>query len=54
MGRMGFEGQGLRVHAVAWKTTCKTYTLKKKVVYTVTHRKSLTISNRKIFYGHSP
>ena len=28
--------------------------LKKTVVYTVTHRKSLTVSNRKIFYGHSP
>ena len=28
--------------------------LKKPVVYTVTHRKSPTVSNRKIFYGHSP
>ena len=27
---------------------------KKNVVYTVTHRKSPTVSNRKIFYGHSP
>ena len=26
----------------------------KTIVYTVTHRKSLMVSNSKIFYGHSP